>query len=39
VHGNEGRDKVRALLDGYDLEPVGSEWRIGATPVRNTIDA
>ena len=39
VHGDELRGEVLGLLEGYEFENVGSEWRIGATPRRHTIEA
>lgn len=30
VHGREQRERVRQLLEGYDVETLGSEWRLVA---------
>jgi FkbM family methyltransferase len=38
VHGEEARADVLGLLRGYDVADVGSRWRIGASPVRHTIE-
>ena len=32
AHGPRARDEVIALLSGYEVEAVGGEWRLGATP-------
>jgi FkbM family methyltransferase len=37
LHGDDARSEVVPLLSGYDLQPIESEWRLGAHPRTHTV--